>query len=40
MPPMLAMAMAISDSVTVSIGADANGTEILMLRVNCVVIST
>ena len=40
MPPLRAMAMAMSDSVTVSIAAEIAGTFIVMLRVRWVVVST
>ena len=40
MPPALAIAMAICDSVTVSMADETSGTSIEMLRVNCVVVLT
>ena len=40
MPPLRAMAMAISASVTVSMAAEIAGTFIVMLRVRCVEVST
>ena len=40
MPPLRAIAMAMSASVTVSIAADSTGTFIVMLRVRWVEVST
>ena len=39
-PPALAMAIAISDSVTVSIAEETSGTAIEILRVNWVTVLT